>query len=774
MKQVELQVGPNLIQNLQTFRSIMVAASGFLFWIPIVVFVSIEHSRQNFYTLTRILIPLIITYFLIFFIKNFMIKTFAILAIYITFYLFLIFFGYEIQSRVIPFGIIFLAAVLLISFGFKFKLAVPSLAFILILEYITVAQVGDKLILSGAAYNVELFILYHFIIGLVAFTFTHTLEKELNFIDKETIKFANDNRDYEKLVFQRELLRSLKSKIHGTLLNNLSLISQNRFTVTSDKFLDTLREDLADTKSIESNIGDISLKEILDQVFKANPLPDFPHKISAIPDVFLPRNLALDLKELLIEVLRNIYRHAQAKSISIDISLKNQYLFITINDDGIGPDSIKLPRLGLTSAIFETLISVGGKITYTKNLPTGTTTKIEFPVTENLSLKNLSEAELTRKIFPTTLKMTFLLPHVILALFFFTDPIIQSNPLIYVLHAIAASFLALSLFPDIAEIRPIFPSLFLISSLVLFWQVSKIYQACEDSGGWHWIITTYTIGFIFYLGFQKDKILRWLGLPIFLSFMFYASYSLPADCASIIRLPLFNSTIAGIGFGLSLTIFYIQVSKKVALYETTYKSENLLDATNVFLKLAKSNWDTNPEAGLAIISNAVKDPEILKNAQFIDEAKVEQARLRSLLTVDPFAKSELIDQIITVIKTASSSKNIFELEFHGPQDFNPKVPDIYFDLVNESVKVPQSLPIQSKIFSGPEDIQISLLMDLGAFEEVSKRINFEPPKLDNWILETEKIYQDEQARIWFLLSYRRTSDELAHFVQTSSIQTTNQ
>jgi hypothetical protein len=256
--------------------------------------------------------------------------------------------------------------------------------------------------------------------------------------------------------------------------------------------------------------------------------------------------------------------------------------------------------------------------------------------------------------------------------------------------------------------------------------------------------------------------------------MFYASYSLPADCASIIRLPLFNSTIAGIGFGLSLTIFYIQVSKKVALYETTYKSENLLDATNVFLKLAKSNWDTNPEAGLAIISNAVKDPEILKNAQFIDEAKVEQARLRSLLTVDPFAKSELIDQIITVIKTASSSKNIFELEFHGPQDFNPKVPDIYFDLVNESVKVPQSLPIQSKIFSGPEDIQISLLMDLGAFEEVSKRINFEPPKLDNWILETEKIYQDEQARIWFLLSYRRTSDELAHFVQTSSIQTTNQ
>ena len=774
MKQVELQVGPNLIQNLQTFRTVMVAASGLLFWIPIVVFVSIEHSRQNFYTLTRILIPLSIIYILIFFIKNFLVRAFFNLAIYVTFYIFLILFGYEIQSKVIPFGIIFLAAVLLISFGLKFKFAAPLLAFILILEYITVAQVGDKLILGGAAYNVKLFILYHFVIGLVAFTFTNTLEKELKFIDKETIKFANDNRDYEKLFFQRELLRNLKSKIHGTLLNNLSLISQNRFKVTSDGFLDTLRSDLAETKSIEGNIGDISLTEIVNQVFKANPLLDLSYEIKEIPDVFLPRNLALDLKELLIEVLRNINRHAKAKSISIELFFKKQRLFIAINDDGIGPDAIKLPKLGLSSAIFETLLAINGKIIYSQNLPVGTTTKIEFPVTEIFSLKNLSEEELIRKIFPTILKMTFLLPHIILALYFFVNPVIQSNPLIYVFHGIAASFLVLSLFPDIARIRPIFPALFLISSFVLFWQVSKIYQTCEDAGTWNWIVTTYSIGFIFYLGYQKDKILRWLGLPAFLTFMYYISYSLPAECANIIRLPLFNSTIAGIGFGLSLVIFYKQVSKKINLYETTYKIENLVSANKIFLQLAKSNWDTNPEAGMEIISKAVKNPKVLEDSNFINTAKVEQARLRSLLTIDPFARSRLSEQIIEVIKSASSANNIFELEFHGPQDLNPKVPDLYFELVNESVKIPQGLPIQSKIFSGPEDIQISLIMNFDALELTTSKLNNEAPKFDNWILETERIYQDGKERIWFLLSYTRTSDELAHFAQASSIQITNQ
>jgi hypothetical protein len=774
MKQVELQVGPNLIQNLQTFRTVMAAASGFLFWVPIVIFVSVEHSRQNFYTLTRILIPLLILYFFIFFIKNFLYRTLANLAIFVTFYLFLIFFGEEIQSRIIPFGIIYLAAVLLISFGLKLKFALPAIALVLTLEYFTATRVGEKLILGGAVFNLELFILYHFIIAIVAFTFTNTLEKELNFIDKETIKFANDNRDYEKLIYQRELLRNLKSKIHGTLLNNLSLISQNRFKVTSDGFLDSLKEDLADTKSIESEIGDISLADIFSQVSKANSHVDFSLEINTIPEVFLSRNLALDLKELLIEVLRNVDRHAKANSVAVDVSLKNQRLYFTINDDGIGPDSISSPKLGLSTAIFETLHALDGKIIYSGNLPTGTTTKIEFPVSENISLKNLSEEELTRKIFPVRLKAAFLLPHIVLAIYFLTDPVVRDNPVIYVLHAIAASFLFFSLFPDIAKIKPIFPTLFLISSLVLFWQVSKIYQACETAGGWHWIITTYTIGFIFYLGYQKDKFLRWLGLPIFLTFMFYISYSLPSNCTEIIRLPLFNSTIAGIGFALSLIIFYRQVKVKIKLYEATYKSENLIAANKVFIKLAKSNWDTNPETGIELISKAVKNSKVLEDSEFIKEAKLEQARLRSLLTIDPLAQSQLNEQIIEIIRIANSYKNVFELEFHGPQEFNPKVPDAYFELVSESLKIPHSLPIQSKIFSSPTDLQVSLIMNTEAFEETAARLNFKEPKFENWVLETEKIFQDGQERIWFLLSYSRTSDELAHFAQTSSTQIANQ
>lgn len=774
MARVESQLGPNLVQNLQTFRTVMTTASGLLFWVPIVLFVSVEHSRQNFYTLTRILIPLLIFYFFIFFIKNFFYKTLANLSIYVTFYLFLIFFGNEVQSRIIPFGIIYLASIILISFGLKLKFALPSLALILILEYITVAQVGDKLILGGAIYSVELFILYHFIIALVAFTFTNTLEKELNFIDQETLKFANDNRDYKKMIYQRELLRNLRSKIHGTLLNNLSLISQNRFKVTSDRYLENLKEDLSNTKFIESEIGDISLADIFSQALKANPLTDFSLQLSKVPEVFLPRNLALDLNELLVEVLRNIHRHAGAKAVLIDVFLKHQKLFITINDDGIGPESINSPKLGLSNAIFETLHALDGKILYSHNLPTGTTTKIEFPVLESISLKNLSEEELTRRIFPTRLKLTFLLPHFVLAIYFLIDPVVQNNPLIYLLHAIASSFLFFSLFPDIARAKPIFPTLFLLSSLVLFWQVSKIYQSCVASGGWHWIITTYSIGFIFYLGFQKNKIIRWMGLPIFLAFMYYNSFSLPNNCSEIIRLPLFNSTIAGIGFGLSLIIFYKQVSSKIKLYETTYKSENLDEATKIFLKLAKSDWNTNPETGIELIARVTKDSKLLENPEFIQEAKVEQARLRSLLTIDPLTQSPLNEQIIEIIKTAALCKNIFELEFHGSQEHNPGVPEIYFKLVKSLVKVKQKNPIQAKIFSNENQIQISLIAAKLAFDEVVANIELAALPSTRWALDTEEIVEDNQEKIWFMISTQRTSDELARYAQTSNTQITNQ
>jgi anti-sigma regulatory factor (Ser/Thr protein kinase) len=775
MTQLQTPLGPNLIQSISNFRWIMINVSSLLFWIPIFVFVSIEHLNSNFYFLTRIIPVLLLVYVFTFFIKNYTVSTITKLLIHLIFYILLIFFGDEIQSKVLAFGVIFLASILMIAFGLRLNIAIPLFMPVLILEFIVVDQVGDKLVLSGAAYNIYFFMLFHAIIGLVTLSFTHNLEKELRYIDTETIKIAAENRRSQEFKLQRDLFRSLRSKIHGTLLNNLSLISQQRFSPNSSEFIKTLEADLNDTKVIENALGDISLSALIEtsvSIFSNSAVKIAV--VGTIPNLTLTKKLSNDLSEILKEVLRNIERHANAKNVSIELILKNLTLKIRITDDGKGPDFIKANRIGTKSTILETLNSVGGEIFYLQNYPSGTLTEINFPTTETISLENLTEEKVTRRIFPNFLKFIFLFPYLVLAIFLIFDSAVHQNPIIYLLFSLVVIFLILSLFPDIANIKQIFPTLYLLFSLVFAWQMTKVYDSCSNAGGWNWIVTTFDITFAFYLAFQKHWVLRWAGLPIYILSFFLLSFYIPAGCQSVIVLPLINGLIAGLAFGLALFVFYKKAGEKITTYEKNYKSDNLIRANINFQKYTDSNWSIDPEPGLKIISDVTQNPNLLQNLDFLRQAKIEQSRLRSLLNIDPTIECELNHQILTTIRLAAAANNIFELEFHGDQQFNPRVPDFYFELVTKLVQVNQESPIKSKIFSSPESIQISLLAESDAFTEVSKNLGSEFPVFEYWTLETEKIADDGTEKIWFLLNYQRTSDELAHYVQASSIQTTNQ
>lgn len=774
MTDLQTPLGPNLIQSISNFRWIMVNVSSLLFWIPIVIFVSIEHMNSNFYSLTRITPILIILYIFTYFIKNYSQSTLAKLFIHLIFYISLINFGDEIQTKSLAFGVIFLASILMISFGLRLNIAIPFFIPILILEFIVASQVGDKLILSGAAYNIFLFMFFHAIIGTVALSFTHTLDKELRYIDAETIKFAAENRKSQEFMLQRDLFRNLRRKIHGTLLNNLSLISQQRFSPNSSDFLKDLKEDLSESKDIESAIGDNSLSNSIEPIINIFSNSTLKISIADIPNMILSKKLSNDLTEILKEVLRNIERHANAKSVSIKFTLKNQTLKLMISDDGKGPDFIKASRMGTKSTILETLNSIGGEIFYSQNYPAGTLTEINFPTTEILSLQNLSVAEVTRRLFPNYLKNIFLFPYLVLTIILLFDSRVHQNLIIYPLFALVVIFLILSLFPDIANIKQIFPTLYLLFVLVFAWQMTKTYDSCSNAGGWNWLVTTFDITFAFYLVFQKNRVLRWAGLPIFILSFFLLSFYIPSECQSVIVLPLINGLITGLAFGLALVIFYRKAGEKITIYEKNYKSDNLIQANIKFLQYTDSNWNIDPQLGIKLISDVTDNPELLQNPNFLRKTKVEQSRLRSLLIIDPTVESELNEQILTTIKLASSANNIFELEFHGEQHSNPKVPDLYYNLVTNLVQITQESAIKSKIFSSPQELQISMLAEFAAVDDINKKFNYEYPDIDYWTLEMEQIMDGDIEKIWFLLNHQRTNDELARYVQASSIQTTNQ
>ncbi|MBK8943842.1 MAG: PAS domain S-box protein [Ignavibacteriae bacterium] len=85
------------------------------------------------------------------------------------------------------------------------------------------------------------------------------------------------------------------------------------------------------------------------------------------------------------ESMSNIIRHSKAKNLKISLKEKTKNLMLEIIDDGIGIEQSKIndnKSLGLLG-MKERILSVDGKINFTRNKKGGTTVKILIPIIEN-------------------------------------------------------------------------------------------------------------------------------------------------------------------------------------------------------------------------------------------------------------------------------------------------------------------------------------------------------------------------------------------------------
>jgi len=138
------------------------------------------------------------------------------------------------------------------------------------------------------------------------------------------------------------------------LIDNLIKISEDIHRI-SRQLHPSIIEDIGLVDAIRSEINNFSrLEEI--------PVKFEPELGSAVPSL----NIAVSLFRIAQESLRNIQKHAHAKSVSIQLVRENSSLILTIKDDGKGftPEIVKnIPGLGLKS-MRERIRLVNGSISY--------------------------------------------------------------------------------------------------------------------------------------------------------------------------------------------------------------------------------------------------------------------------------------------------------------------------------------------------------------------------------------------------------------------------
>ena len=202
------------------------------------------------------------------------------------------------------------------------------------------------------------------------------------------------------LSVQEEERRRLARELHDDLAQRLAVLAIEAGRVRSEACSDESAEILQDLQDKligisedvhrisrqlhPSIIEDLGLEQALSsETHNFSRLENIPVKLEYDIGSLEPTlDIAVSLFRITQESLRNIQKHAHAKSVSIQFIRENNSLLLTIKDDGRGfaPDIVKnLPGLGLKS-MRERIRLVNGSISYISLPDRGTTVQARVDI----------------------------------------------------------------------------------------------------------------------------------------------------------------------------------------------------------------------------------------------------------------------------------------------------------------------------------------------------------------------------------------------------------
>ena len=223
---------------------------------------------------------------------------------------------------------------------------------------------------------------------------------------KDLLNNLNERtKDFQQLAgrllsVQEEERRRLARELHDDLSQRLAVLAIEAGKVTPEgcnseaaKILQDVKDNLIsiseDVHRISRQLHPSIIEDLgLEQAFSSeiqnfSRLKKIPVKLEYdIGSVKPSMDIAVSLFRITQESLRNIQKHAHAKSVTIQLVKENNSLILTIEDDGIGfePDNVKnMPGLGLKS-MRERIRLINGSISYISLPGHGTTVQARVDI----------------------------------------------------------------------------------------------------------------------------------------------------------------------------------------------------------------------------------------------------------------------------------------------------------------------------------------------------------------------------------------------------------
>ena len=250
-------------------------------------------------------------------------------------------------------------------------------------DLIRIKSVEKKLELSKSKSKIQSLILL--MICLLSFVYL------IRFTDKKSREKQTKKLDAAKTIsaYELELRRRISERLHDDIGGSIAALkmqlSKNNNLKKETKALNsiyndvrTLSQDLDMQNKLHPSIK-TSAEDLIQEMcsnFKTMTLNIFPEKeIEKITNQRLNNDVILTLKEL----IANVIKHANAKSISIDISKQEGNIVILVQDDGSGFDVQRKEGQGLKS-IRNRCILNEGELFIDSNKKNGTTITVTYKI----------------------------------------------------------------------------------------------------------------------------------------------------------------------------------------------------------------------------------------------------------------------------------------------------------------------------------------------------------------------------------------------------------
>lgn len=492
---------------------------------------------------------------------------------------------------------------------------------------------------------------------------------------------------------------SVDRRIHETVLNTLNAIVQGVVEQT-ELLRAECRRDIEQLELGALPVQEATIGAVIAEAREAARLRT-PQVIVRIDDDYLlPQQSAGSLRDALVEALRNVERHAQARVVDISARQQSSVLEVMVNDDGRGLREGDTERFGMRNSIKASLSAIGGEAIIDSEPGRGTSVTLRVPI--------VVAAELQVPVSPV---LDILLESVRTRVLLFAPAIfglvmlpwiaggLGDARVLFSLSFIAflACNIALALRWNTASRVPL-TCITLAMGIATYAITRQDLVGCASASSVHWIINSVAggIGLLLFAG--QRYWWHWLFLPIITAAGLALTLSLPSECKAVPAMSLVVTVVYMSAALFLMTVLFREFDRRrsdgIVLWASSveYQAEIERQIT------VTSQWSRVSASTVALLSGIADGSLDAGDTEIRERAASEESQLRGNLGMEPRSSSSLWRTVLEAVELgAARGLSVDAAVISMPSDSDP-IPEQVSDLLAGVVLHAPSRTVTMRIF----------------------------------------------------------------------------